>query len=177
MKSMSATCPERPATLRKNAARIGQRGFALVSAIFLLVILAALGAFMVTMSAVQHTTSAQDVLGSRAYQAARTGIEWGVYQVMNPENATPPATQYVCANYNFVPGTATALGGTLAGFTVAVTCASTPYDEGGNLISVYVLTATATSGAIGGTDRVERQITATVGTCRKTANGELCESN
>lgn len=151
-------------------------GFALVSAIFLLVVLAALGAFMVTLSTVQHITSAQDVQGSRAYQAARAGIEWGVYQVMAPENAnygltSSFTTQYAC------PAGASALNtlaGTLAGFNVSVTCARSTYDEGGNRVSVYRLTSTATSGAAGTTTYVERQLSATVSTCRKVGNGESC---
>jgi len=157
-----------------------QRGFAIVSAIFLLVVLAALGAFMLTMSAVQHTTSAQDVQGSRAYQAARAGIEWGVYQVLAPENTNPAASpfnpQYNCANtpYSFIAGTATALGGTLSGFTVTVTCVRDQADEGGNRISTYQLVSTARAGAVGSANYVERQLTATVGTCRKADNGANC---
>ena len=59
-----------------------QSGFSLVTAIFLLVILASLGAFIVTVSGLQQTSSALDVQGSRAYHAARSGIEWGTYQVV-----------------------------------------------------------------------------------------------
>ena len=53
-------------------------GFAAIAAIFLLVALAALGAFMVTFSNTQQLTSAQDLQGSRAYWAARAGLEWGI---------------------------------------------------------------------------------------------------
>ena len=59
-----------------------QSGFLLVTAIFLLVILAALGAFILTISGTQQTSSALDVQGTRAYQAARSGIEWGSYQLL-----------------------------------------------------------------------------------------------
>jgi len=52
-----------------------QSGFLLVTAIFLLVVLAALGAFILTISGTQQTSSALDVQGARAYQAARAGIE------------------------------------------------------------------------------------------------------
>ena len=51
-------------------------GFAIVSAIFLLVALALLGAYMVSFSNTQHITSAQDVQGSRAYWAAKGGLQW-----------------------------------------------------------------------------------------------------
>ncbi len=50
-------------------ATAAQRGFSIVSAIFLLVVLATLGAFMVTFSTVQHTTSAH----GRARRASLPG--------------------------------------------------------------------------------------------------------
>ena len=50
-----------------------QRGFTVVTAIFLLVVLAALGGFIATISTTQHIGSALDVSGARAYQAARSG--------------------------------------------------------------------------------------------------------
>ena len=59
-----------------------QSGFLLVTAIFLLVILAALGAFILTISGTQQTSSALDVQGARAYQAARAGIEWASDQLL-----------------------------------------------------------------------------------------------
>ncbi|MCM8580609.1 MAG: hypothetical protein NFV56_14210, partial [Candidatus Accumulibacter sp.] len=61
---------------RTRSTVIAQGGFALVSAIFLLVVLAALGAFMLTFSNTQQLTSAQDVQGSRAYWAAKGGVQW-----------------------------------------------------------------------------------------------------
>ncbi|MCO5098027.1 MAG: hypothetical protein M9884_11245 [Rhodocyclaceae bacterium] len=60
----------------------GQRGFSIVTAIFLIVILAALGAFAVSMFRVQQTTAAYDELGARGYQAAQAGIEWGAWQAL-----------------------------------------------------------------------------------------------
>jgi MSHA biogenesis protein MshP len=57
------------------------RGFSLPTAIFLLVILALLGAFMVSLSTTQNVMSAQDVQGSRAYNAARAGMEWALYNL------------------------------------------------------------------------------------------------
>jgi MSHA biogenesis protein MshP len=189
MKSMSAMCHSdmqnmplrRCAAVRQrtsipNCRGMGKNdGFALVSAIFLLVVLAALGAFMVTMSTVQHTTSAQDVQGSRAYQAARAGIELGVYQIMAPENANynrtvaPFTAQYTCAATPL-----NTLGGALAGFNVSIICTRANYTEGGNVVSVYQVTSNASLGAVGTTQYVARQLTATVSTCRKTADGEKC---
>lgn len=63
---MSTTCPERC------------RGFALVAAIVILVILAGLGGFVVSLTTSQNLSLAQDVQSARAYQAARAGIEYGL---------------------------------------------------------------------------------------------------
>lgn len=61
------------------------RGFALILAVFLIVSLAAIGAYLLTLSNVQVETAIMDEQGARAYQAARAGIEWGAYQVLqNP---------------------------------------------------------------------------------------------
>lgn len=65
-----------------------QRGFALILAIFLIVTLAAMGVYLVTVSTGQIEATTQDEQGARAYQAARTGIDWGAYQVLrNPAGA------------------------------------------------------------------------------------------
>ena len=172
MKSMSTT------SLKPSVSQAAQRGFALVSAIFLLVVLAALGAFMVTMSTVQHTTSAQDVQGSRAYHAARAGIEWGIYLLMVPENANPfvAGNRATCAAIPAAvpPAGNLVLGGTLTGFTVTVTCASTDTTEADNTIRVFTLTSDATFGAVGTTGYSARRISATITTCRRTADGAQC---
>jgi MSHA biogenesis protein MshP len=90
-----------------------QAGIGLVSAIFLLVVLAALGVAMLTISTSQQTASALDVQGARAYQAARAGIEYGLYQQLRNNK---------CANTSF----ALPAGSALNGFSVTVTCTQTP---------------------------------------------------
>jgi len=77
------------ATRHKRRSVKSQSGFLLVTAIFLLVILAALGAFILTISGTQQTSSALDVQGSRAYQAARAGIDWASYQLLISAGAGP----------------------------------------------------------------------------------------
>ena len=59
-----------------------ESGFVLPTAIFLLVILAALGGYMVSLSRTSHLSSALDIQGARAYQAARAGIEWAAWQAV-----------------------------------------------------------------------------------------------
>lgn len=59
------------------------RGFALIAAIVLLVLLAALGAFVASVVSMQFSGAALDTMGARAYQAARSGTEWGLAQALN----------------------------------------------------------------------------------------------
>jgi MSHA biogenesis protein MshP len=62
------------------AARRRSAGVGLVTAIFLLVVLAGLGVAMVTIFTSQQQSSNLDEQGARGYQAARAGIEWGLFQ-------------------------------------------------------------------------------------------------
>jgi MSHA biogenesis protein MshP len=125
-----------------------QAGFSIVSAIFLLVVLAFLGAAMVNFSTNQQQSAAMDVMGERAYQAARTGVEWGAYQVLRNDS---------CANT-----TLTTLGGTLSGFSVTVNCGisgvASEVNAASGTVTVYSLTSTAMQGTVGQPDYVERQI-------------------
>ena len=56
------------------------RGVGLVTAIFLLVVLAGLGVALVTIFTSQRQAILLDEQGVRAHQAARAGIEWGLFQ-------------------------------------------------------------------------------------------------
>lgn len=59
-----------------------QQGFGAIAAIVILVILAVLSAAIVSIGTTQQTGSAQDVMSARAWQAARAGNEWGLYQAL-----------------------------------------------------------------------------------------------
>jgi len=138
--------------------REAQRGFIMIAAIFLLVVLAALGGFMLTVGALSNTASGLDVEGAKAYQAARAGIEWGAYQVLQNSLSCASTTS------SFSPG------GTLSAYTVtvAVTCAG--YSEiTANTASIYTVVSTACNKASGGAcpgtvadNYVERQIQVTI---------------
>jgi len=112
------------------------RGFSIVAAIFLLVVLSALGAAIVIVSTSQQIGSALDVQGARIYQAARAGIEWGVYKRTRSGSCA--------ASTSFAFATAP----TLAGITVTVTC--TPYPDGSGGPSVYEIRSTACNQPGGG---------------------------
>jgi MSHA biogenesis protein MshP len=133
-----------------------QRGFSIVSAIFVLVVLAFLGVAMVTFSTTQHQTAAMDVMGSRAYQAARAGIEWGAFQVL-PASGGVYATACRAAPTSSVLAAGT-LAGTLGGFVVTVNCSATAHSDAAAAVTMYQLTSTATQGAAGTPDYVERRL-------------------
>ncbi|MBU1395818.1 MAG: hypothetical protein KKE84_06705 [Gammaproteobacteria bacterium] len=133
-----------------------ESGFVLPTAIFLLVILAALGGYMVSLSRTSHISSALDIQGARAYQAARAGIEWAAWKVIDPQ--TLPATSTTPCPAS--PTTLNPLADTLAAFTVVVTCTRTPATDGADAVAIYQITSTATSGLPGQVDHVDRQIQA-----------------
>ena len=133
-----------------------EHGFSLVSAIFLLVVIAALGTFAVTLSTTQQQGTAMDVMGARAYQAARAGIEWGAFQVLqNTAGAFATGCQPGPTTQPVTP-----LPNTLAGFNVNVGCTSIPYTEAGATVTIYQLTSTAS--AVVTTGNVERQLSVAI---------------
>lgn len=161
-------------TLRRFPSTMARmRGFSLVTGIFLLVVLSALGAFMVMFTGLQQNTVQNDILGVRAYYAARAGINWALYRALDPENSIAPAQA------DFAPcpvGTinTTAMGGSLAPFSVTVTCIDTPTaSEAKRNIHVYEITATACNqaGCVALADQpptgyVERRVVVTVAKCK-----------
>lgn len=96
----------------KRTPRLHRReaGVGLVTAIFLLVVLAGLGVAMVSLYTSQQTAAALDVQGARAYQAARAGLEWGMFQQMRRGSCAAETKLAMPA------------GTSLTGFTVVVTC-------------------------------------------------------
>ncbi len=140
---------------RKSSRRF-QRGFSLISAIFLLVIIATLGMFAVTLFTGQQQAATLDMLGSRAYQAARAGIEWGAYQILTPGTIS-------CGTYAAPASNSVALEAAgLQDFTVTVACGSTAVSEASATVTIYQLTSTVTRGTVATPYYVERQLTATI---------------
>lgn len=148
-----------------------QCGFAFITAIFVLVILATFAAFVVTFTTAAQATSAVAVQGVRAYEAARAGIQWAAFVLRDPEHTLAPGpTPRDC----FATPTTLALPGNLGAFTVQVSCARFPaheatpnyHEEGVQRLAQYVVTATASSGSPGAVDYVERQLEARIEVCR-----------
>jgi MSHA biogenesis protein MshP len=137
-------------------------GFSLISAIFLLVVMTLLGAYVVTLATSQHTAEALDVEGARAYQAARAGIEWGAWQILQ---APAGGFRTTCDGATYATPTSqplAGLAGTLSGFAVDVQCGSAAAAEAGVNVQVYRLTVTASKGTLAGIFYVERQLQAVI---------------
>jgi MSHA biogenesis protein MshP len=136
-----------------------ERGFASIAAIFLLVVMAALGGFMLTFSNTQQLTSALDLKGSQAYWAARAGLEWGLGSVIRQASITAAC-----------PTTDTTLTGFAGGFTVVVTCKMQEYTElypapvSTKDIKIFSLTSVANSVAAepGDVGFIERRVSASI---------------
>jgi MSHA biogenesis protein MshP len=161
-------------TRAREPARI--HGFTTITAIFLIVVLAALGVFIISVTGLQHSTQALDILGVRAYQAARAGIEWSAHQVLDPNN-TLNAASCAAPAMPACPGATGpgALAGSLSVFTVTVTCTRTTATEGNRSVWTYELVSTACNQPSAGScpntgtpaaGYVERRITAVVAKCK-----------
>ena len=127
--------------------KTAQSGFSLITAIFLLVVVAALVVYMTNLRVVQQTTLIYGVQGARAIQAARSGVEWGIYQSIVNGSCT---------------GSTSFSDPAFAGFNIEVQCGQTTHTEGTTPIDTFRLTAIASSGTYGSLDYVQRRIQATV---------------
>lgn len=141
-----------------------ERGFTLVTALFLLVVLALLGLFIVSVFGLQQSSQALDVSGTRTYAGAQAGIEWGLVQVLDPDNNDPLLVPANPQPPNCFATTAPALGGAFNGISTSVTCSVTTTTELNRNVAVYLLTSTATSGT-GTAFPISRRVTATVSRC------------
>ena len=130
-----------------------QRGFAAITAIFLLVVLAALGGFMLSFSNTQQLTAAQDIKGSRAYWAARSGIEWAMVAI--------PPVPALCANPTFTTIAAPPAPSLIDGHSMAISCLSNTFSEGGVTRTIYRFESRAAiGGSPGAIGYVERSVSA-----------------
>lgn len=144
-----------------SALRAGRRqsGFVLVLAIFMIVSLAAIGVYLVTISTTQVEAGVQDEQGARAYQAARAGIDWAAYQLLQK----PAAAYTVACNAGSTSLLLPLTTGGFAGYSALVGCQSTATEtEGAATVRSYLITVTgcnqtACPGTAGPT-YVERQL-------------------
>ncbi len=124
-----------------NGLRIlkNQAGFTLIQAIFILVVLALLGVVMMRLGTVQSSTSIFAYQGAQAYQAARSGLEWGAARA---------------AAGNSCNGTVA-----IGDFTATVSCTSQTFIEGSApAYTVYQIISLATYSTYGSPDYIQRRL-------------------
>jgi MSHA biogenesis protein MshP len=152
---------------RPHKALARTRGIALPAVIFLLVIVGLMlsaGLLMLTQS--QHGQSLQ-LQAARALAAAKSGTEWGLWQVSDVDGAQALGANVLPACF---ASQSLSLPSPLADLSVQVSCSREPgsgtVDEGGLKLASYRIVATASSGNSGSNDFVQRQFEVRHTVCR-----------
>jgi MSHA biogenesis protein MshP len=148
-------------------------GFAYIAAIVFLIVLAGFALAALRLSGSAQVTVDQAILGARASQAARAGLEWAFFRLKTPG-----------ADCNTLTGQPDFSAET--GYRVALTCDMKTYQEGQTSAgaplakNIFQLTATACNGAacpatdnatVASPDYIERKRSASI--C-VTADGAAC---
>jgi len=126
-----------------------------MAALFIIVTLAAIGAYLLTVSTGQVAAASQDEEAARAYQAARTGVDWAAYRVLVGGGCPAPTDLHLPRN-----------------FTAQVTCSSAAETEGAQEITAYTVISTGCNATSCGPTAansvatyVERQLQLTLSKC------------
>jgi MSHA biogenesis protein MshP len=126
-----------------------QSGFALIPALFLIVVLGALAAVAIRVGTGQQQAVTMSLQQARALSAAQTGIEWGAYMALKGGGSCVAST------------TLTLTEAALNGFSVIVTCAAVTFSTGAATNTSYVLNSVATAGLYGQPGYVRRVVSGT----------------
>jgi len=124
-----------------------QSGMSLIGAIFIMVTLSAIGVYMLSLNAMQHTTTSLSLQSSRALYAAESGVEWVAWYVRtsaNKDNCPASGTSFSVGN-----------------FTLNVdNCTETSITEGTNTYKIFdaQVTASTTSSSFGDSDFSKRTL-------------------
>ncbi len=132
-----------------------QTGFSLVSAIFIIVILSLIGSYIVSLGALTNASTNLASLGVKAYYAAKSGLEWGIYQAAPAGGSAP----FTC------PASPTTLSFTQAGLTglsAVINCSTNSFTEYGTSYKVFRFNVTGQYNTPGNADYVSRTLYATV---------------
>lgn len=124
----------------------GQHGFSLISTLFMLVVLAALGSYMVRLNISQQTTTTLSLQSVRAWYAASSGLEWAVYQIKTNNSCPSVPSSFSTDGFSI----------TLSG------CTAYPVTEGASSYTLYDVQVNASRGVFGTPDYVARRLRATV---------------
>jgi MSHA biogenesis protein MshP len=123
------------------------QGFTLISTLFLIVVVAGLGGYLVNLSVAQHQASAMTINMARARFAAMAGLELIAYRIANVSNKCP----------------ATPVSLEIQGFAVTLTaCSETDVVEGADSFRLFDVELDAGRGGFGDTDHVSYALRATL---------------
>lgn len=120
--------------------RSRNHGVALFAAIFLIVVLAAIGIAVAMLTSTQQLASAQGLEAARAYYVARARMERGISEAI-ATGACPAAGDI-----------------TLYAFTTRLSCVEQPVNEGGTDYTIIALTVSANRGSRAAGTRVRREL-------------------
>jgi len=113
-----------------------ERGFSLIAALFVMVVVALAVVAMARLSVSTNGTISLAIQQARAYQAARAGLEWGIRKAVKDG---------FC-----MPSTSVALDGDLSDFSgVVVSCKQLTYAEreNGKTLTLHTLSAVSQNAA------------------------------
>jgi MSHA biogenesis protein MshP len=105
------------------------KGFALPSAIFLLVVLSLLAVALLAINSYSQKSSIADVLDTKAYLAAKLGSEYGSYQAIKNNSCSSTAQTVNITDSYFT------------GFKASYICETVSNDEAGVTQTYYKITA------------------------------------
>ncbi|MCB1801833.1 MAG: pilus assembly PilX N-terminal domain-containing protein [Gammaproteobacteria bacterium] len=121
-------------------------GFTLISALFVIVVVSALGVYLTGLSTVAHSSSALAVRSSQAIYAAQAGVEWVVFRLAAGDS---------CGSLPTAP--------VIDGFSISVdACSTQTITEGSASYPLHDITVTASIGSYGDPAFVTRRLSAAV---------------
>ncbi|NCQ51578.1 hypothetical protein GW796_06735 [archaeon] len=106
-----------------------KNGFALPSAIFILVVLSALSAAIMTVNRYTQKSTIADVLETKSYLAAKAGVEYGSFQALRNTVCNPTPQTVIMTDTFF------------SGFKFSYDCNETLSNEAGKNQSYYKITS------------------------------------
>ncbi len=123
-----------------------QHGMALMTMIFLMVVMGSALTFMAKLSQQQNSTNNLAVMGTRTKWAAMAGLNWAAYKIdQTPDCPTPPSPFKLSEK-------------DLNNFTITITCTETNYNEGASTVSIFLVASRAEFGSLGNPDYAFREL-------------------
>lgn len=128
--------------------RTGERGSALIGALFLIIVVGALGAFAMNLQANQQQEQVLQLLQQRVEFAARSGIEYWAFQIGSGTPCNPGNGPDIGNEAGF------------AGISLITTCTAIPTGAGST--TVHSIEVLASHGNFGDPDFVQRTLRRTI---------------